>query len=876
MLAVEKTHVGIRSAPPAAAANAAPLVIERYELTGLLGKGGFGEVWLAHDRQLDREVAIKLVHRKWTGEAAFSEQFRHEAIITGQLQHPGIVPVYELGRTMDGRLYYAMKFVHGKTLHEEIPHFQYMPAGLERDEKRRHLYQTISAVARILAYAHTRQVLHLDLKPGNIILGEFGETQVLDWGLATLLGGQHEHASPRSIFGVCGTPGYMAPEQLVDHPDAFSPATDLYALGVILAEIALAEQRQALPVVDRTSLADAQQVIEPAIRRLRGPLGAICRKATAGEPAQRYQDAREFAAEIERFLAGERVFAYREGIVARLRRAGRKRKPLVTAVLVGLLAALGWAADRYYRWESLHALAEHATREAINDWQQGRARESRQHLRAAVDALTDEPFARTERAGLIDWDRSLRDWQAFDALLGAARSYSLDPDRRADAVRVAEQARTLAATRLPVVFQSETVEQPRAEAVAELQQLLHQLRPERYPATPSLPVHAAFGWYSLGREQQLGGHWADAVQSYGNCLALRPDHFWAMVFQAAANHQLGKFAEAIVGYTAALARRPELPFLYLNRGNAYLDLGQTEFAWRDYEQARELGSDDPKLSYNRARLLLQQGRTAEARVECEAALAEQRPGPAVSRLLHAEILMEQGDLASARAELDAHLRGQPRDPRALIDRAIIACARNERAQAAADLDAAGSVDAHHPRLAPARGLYAALRRDWLAAATWYEAALATDPSNPRLHYNLADAWREQGQLNRAKEALDRAILLKPDYVQARLGRALVMVQRGDPKAALGDVVEIPASVADRDAIRLAECYGSMVTEARRNQRIDRGDAQALVEHCQACLRHLAASRGPQFQTQLAQNARLRALLNGSPGDQLANGRPAQP
>src|SRR4051794_12627339 len=116
MPAVEKTHVGIRSAPPAAG-NTAPLVIERYELTGLLGKGGFGEVWLAHDRQLDRDVAIKLVHRKWTGEAAFSEQFRHEAIITGQLQHPGIVPVYELGRTMDGRLYYAMKFVHGKTLH---------------------------------------------------------------------------------------------------------------------------------------------------------------------------------------------------------------------------------------------------------------------------------------------------------------------------------------------------------------------------------------------------------------------------------------------------------------------------------------------------------------------------------------------------------------------------------------------------------------------------------------------------------------------------------------------------------------------------------------------------------------------------------------
>jgi serine/threonine-protein kinase len=326
----------------------------RYTLTRLHATGGIGRVWLAHDASLGRDVALKELLPERRGDPALARFFK-EAQITGQLEHPGIVPIYELGsRTDDDNPYYTMRFVRGRTLADAVAAYHRRRAQGEAGPlELRELLSAFVGICNAVAYAHSRGVLHRDLKPQNVVLGDYGEVMVLDWGLARLLNQaesedlvpvQVPSAAGATVQGqVLGTPAYMAPEQAEGRLDRLGPASDTYGLGAILYEILTG---RAPFSGSELAAVMCQVVLDPPARpRLvsaaaPAALEAVCLKALAKKPEERYGSARELADEVRRWLADEPVRAYREPWIVRAGRWARRNRVMVTSAAAAGLVAL--------------------------------------------------------------------------------------------------------------------------------------------------------------------------------------------------------------------------------------------------------------------------------------------------------------------------------------------------------------------------------------------------------------------------------------------------------------------------------------------------------------------------------------------------------
>jgi serine/threonine protein kinase/tetratricopeptide (TPR) repeat protein len=334
----------------------------RYRILRPHARGGLGEVFVALDQELHREVALKEIQEERADDALSRSRFLMEAEITGGLEHPGIVPVYGLGQYADGRPFYAMRFIKGDNLMEAIRRFhEAEKPGRDPGERSlalRDLLRRFVDVSNAVAYAHSRGVLHRDLKPGNIMLGMYGETLIVDWGLAKSVGRSDqtrltEEITLQPISGsdwaatvmgtVIGTPGYMSPEQAAGRLDLLGPASDIYSLGATLyalltgtAPFDESDQGELLQQVQRGAWLAPRQVkpnTPPA-------LDAICRKAMALQPEDRYTTALALAADVEQWLADEAVTAYREPWSIRTGRWLRRHRPLVAGAVALLLAAV--------------------------------------------------------------------------------------------------------------------------------------------------------------------------------------------------------------------------------------------------------------------------------------------------------------------------------------------------------------------------------------------------------------------------------------------------------------------------------------------------------------------------------------------------------
>jgi eukaryotic-like serine/threonine-protein kinase len=291
---------------------------ERYGVRKLLGSGGVGEVHLCHDHQIGREVALKMLHRSGEGSTGTDARARfvREARVQGQLEHPAIVPVYDLGLAPDGVEFFTMKRVAGRTLQEILRDLrQGDPAAIKAYplHKRLGIFRQICLAAD---YAHARGVVHRDLKPSNVMVGHFGEVHVLDWGLAKVLDDQGPIRAgvadgAETMAGqVLGTPGYMAPEQLMAHPEVNTKA-DVYALGAILFEVLtlerLHEGSSSSEIIRSTQIgAEARPSLRMPDRDVPPELEALCVHATTLDPDHRQLSARDLAEGVERYLDGDR------------------------------------------------------------------------------------------------------------------------------------------------------------------------------------------------------------------------------------------------------------------------------------------------------------------------------------------------------------------------------------------------------------------------------------------------------------------------------------------------------------------------------------------------------------------------------------------
>ncbi|HUJ58022.1 MAG TPA: serine/threonine-protein kinase [Kofleriaceae bacterium] len=336
----------------------------RYDLGDELARGGMGRIRAARDLHLDREVAIKEVLEP-AGDAFV--RFEREALVSARLQHPGIVAVYEAGRWPSGEPFYAMRLVHGRSLRAVISAATTLDARLA-------LLPHIGAVADAMAYAHEHRIVHRDLKPANVLVGEFGETVVIDWGLAKdLAAGDDDSGAPATPGGsgegvtragtVLGTPSYMPPEQA--RGESVGTRADVYALGAMLYHLLAGEPPYLGEDSQRVLATVASAPPRPLAERAPGAprdLLAIAGRAMARDPAERYPSARGLADDLRRFLTGRLVAShhYTRGELVR-RFVRRHRVPLaIAAAALVVIAVAGSYAIQRIRAERDQARAERA------------------------------------------------------------------------------------------------------------------------------------------------------------------------------------------------------------------------------------------------------------------------------------------------------------------------------------------------------------------------------------------------------------------------------------------------------------------------------------------------------------------------------------
>jgi tetratricopeptide (TPR) repeat protein/tRNA A-37 threonylcarbamoyl transferase component Bud32 len=652
----------------------------RYRPLRLHARGGLGEVFVAEDQELGRAVALKRIRDRHAADPESRRRFRREAEITGRLEHPGVVPVYGLVRDADGQPCYAMRFVEGESLQEAIDRFHAEDrpgrAAGERSLALRQLLGRFVAVCNAVAYAHSRGVLHRDLKPANVMLGKYGETLVVDWGLAKLVDRPEAEQTPcqealaptaaggsGTLVGqALGTPAFMSPEQAAGRVDELGPASDVYSLGVTLYVL----------LAGRTPFPKAS--VEDLLDRVRGgafptprqgkagvpaALDAVCRKAMALRPEARYGSAQELAGDVERWLADEPVSAYREPWAARLGRWARRHRPAVAAaaaaaaavVVLGGLGAWWLQGERAAARQRVTAALERAdalrqrehwrearevleqARPQLGGWGQADLRRRLEQARADLELVDRLDAIRLGRRTILIGGRPNFAGAGRD-YAEAFREYGLATEDE-EAPRVADRVRASPVRdQLIAALDEWCCLEEDARRRAWVLEVVRRADPDEGrnslrdlgPGADARQVKRLLEAGKVKVADLTVLLWRLLPFPEGQALLaevqrLRPDDFWSNFPLANALLGAGKPEEAVGYYRAALAVRPETATAHLGLGLCLRKKGQLDESLAEFRLAVERGPKDAMAHFSLGAALVEKGQVEEARAALRHALA---------------------------------------------------------------------------------------------------------------------------------------------------------------------------------------------------------------------------------------------------------------
>ena len=391
---VHQIETGNSSAAPAFELDHASTISHsdheaRFHKAHLHERGGLGNVYFAKDRELNRPVAIKEIKAKYANSKPHRSRFARETLITSQLEHPGIVPVYGLGHRSDGTPYFAMQFIEGKTLKSAISEYH---EKLGRETSRtadlefRRLLQRFLDVCNTVQYAHSQGIVHRDLKPSNIMIGPFGETYVVDWGLAKVVeNGQSRSKSNElasssfslfelesdetaSVLGsIAGSPGFMSPEQADGVAESIGVRSDIFSLGATLLNLL---SNEVPPDISKIrSKGQSAYWCDLHLPRKYKRLKSICAKAMSFEQKDRYENAESMAEDIENYLLDLPLVAHNDSVWEKLGRFSRTHRSIINtatvAMTIMLILAISAATWIFYERQTALLANESATLERI-------------------------------------------------------------------------------------------------------------------------------------------------------------------------------------------------------------------------------------------------------------------------------------------------------------------------------------------------------------------------------------------------------------------------------------------------------------------------------------------------------------------------------
>ena len=534
---------------------------QRFRILRPHARGGLGAVFVAMDAELNREVALKRILDNHADDPGSRQRFLLEAEVTGGLEHPGIVPVYGLGTYGDGRPYYAMRFIKGDSLKEAIERFhtggEPGPDAGRRSLGLRQLLRRFTDVCNAIDYAHSRGVLHRDIKPANVIVGKHGETLVVDWGLAKATGkgeagGDERTLVPASASGsaetlpgsAMGTPAYMSPEQARGDLESIGPRSDVYSLGATLYCLLTGKppfEGEVFDIIRGVQAGDfaAPRRVAPA---LDAALEAVCLKAMALSPEGRYPTPKALAEDIERWMAGEPVSAWREPWRRRARRWLARHRGLVASAAAALLIVAVVSVGAALLIEGARrdeARALHARTRALEAEVRAKA-EADRRLKDANQVVETFLYAVSDDLRRIQGAQAVRRrllQQAADYFARVAAERSGDPELEYEAFRATYRSGRVRR----LLGENEEAIAMFRDAARRGQDVLRaapdSARYLRLLASTEIELGASM--VSLGRVDEAEAAYRRSVEIHGRALAIEPDDVETLNNLAAAHNNLG-------------------------------------------------------------------------------------------------------------------------------------------------------------------------------------------------------------------------------------------------------------------------------------------------------------------------------------------------